>query len=309
MNIDINKKLVSVIIPVYKTEEYLRMCVDSVLRQTYGNLEIILVNDGSPDGCPSICDEYAVKDDRVKVIHKTNGGISDARNAGLSSASGEYIYFVDSDDYIAENAVEQMYNICEANNADFIFINGTVIYKSGEKYGIKKNKYISKKKFETCGGIEFLAKVLSYRREYIPGVQFYFIRADYIKKHEIKFYKGIIHEDQLFTFLLFINDGRAAHYPERLYYRRVRKNSIMTGLKQNRHESFSGYYRVLCEMIKERENRDNLTWRYAKKAVSLSIRRMFFACCYTYILMKRRDKRAAASEKKALLTLLKRGKI
>ena len=90
---------ISVIIPIYKVEAYLHDCVDSVLNQTYKDLEIILVDDGSPDGCPAICDEYGQKDSRVKVIHKPNGGLSDARNVGLQSAMGKYVIFLDSDDY------------------------------------------------------------------------------------------------------------------------------------------------------------------------------------------------------------------
>ena len=89
----------SVIIPIYKVEQYLRQCVDSVLAQTYTDVEIILVDDGSPDSCPAICDEYAKKDSRIKVIHKPNGGLSDARNAGLDMAQGEYVLFLDSDDW------------------------------------------------------------------------------------------------------------------------------------------------------------------------------------------------------------------
>ena len=94
------EELISVIIPVYKVEEYLDECVLSVIRQTYANLEIILVDDGSPDNCPRMCDEWATKDSRIKVIHKENGGLSDARNAGLDAAEGQYIAFIDSDDYI-----------------------------------------------------------------------------------------------------------------------------------------------------------------------------------------------------------------
>ena len=111
--------LISVIIPVYKVEPYLRECVDSVLAQTYQNLEIILVDDGSPDNCPAICDEYAEKDARVKVIHKENGGVSDARNTGLQKASGEYIAFVDSDDRIDENLYESVMKHIPFNVAIF----------------------------------------------------------------------------------------------------------------------------------------------------------------------------------------------
>ena len=100
--------LISVIVPVYKVEEYLDQCMQSILRQTYRNLEIILVDDGSPDNCPAMCDNYAALDSRVKVIHKANGGLSSARNAGMDVAQGEFIGFVDSDDWIAESMYEMM---------------------------------------------------------------------------------------------------------------------------------------------------------------------------------------------------------
>ena len=102
--------LISVIIPVYKVEDYLPRCVDSVLAQTYTNLEIFLVDDGSPDNCGKLCDEYAARDQRIKVIHKKNGGLSDARNAALDVCSGEYISFVDSDDYVSEDFIESLYH-------------------------------------------------------------------------------------------------------------------------------------------------------------------------------------------------------
>ena len=93
--------LITVIVPVYKTERYLDQCVQSIVNQTYPNLEIILVDDGSPDGCPQICDDWAAKDQRIRVIHKANGGSAQARNRGIAAATGEYISFIDSDDYIS----------------------------------------------------------------------------------------------------------------------------------------------------------------------------------------------------------------
>ena len=102
------KGKISIVIPIYKVEPYLHKCIDSILAQTYTNLEIILVDDGSPDRCPEICDEYAKKDSRINVIHKENGGLSDARNAGLDICSGEYIAFVDSDDWIEPYMYEKL---------------------------------------------------------------------------------------------------------------------------------------------------------------------------------------------------------
>lgn len=112
-----NNTLISVIVPVYKTEKYLDKCVESIVNQTYKNLEIILVDDGSPDGCPQMCDEWAEKDSRIKVIHKENGGAASARNKGLDAASGDYIGFVDSDDYIETEMFEKLLNALEKGNA------------------------------------------------------------------------------------------------------------------------------------------------------------------------------------------------
>lgn len=111
---------ISVIIPIYNVEKYLNRCVDSVINQTYKNLEIILVDDGSPDNCGAICDEYAKKDARVKVIHKKNGGLSSARNAGLDVMTGEYVTFIDSDDWIEKDLLNIEYDYIVSNNVDLV---------------------------------------------------------------------------------------------------------------------------------------------------------------------------------------------
>ena len=108
---------ISVIVPVYKVEKYIHKCVDSILAQTFTDFELWLVDDGSPDHCGAICDEYAQIDTRVKVIHKKNGGLSDARNAALDVMNGKYIFFVDSDDWISEDALEIMYSALERTGA------------------------------------------------------------------------------------------------------------------------------------------------------------------------------------------------
>ena len=109
---------ISVIVPIYNVEKYLPICIESIINQTYKNLEIILVNDGSTDNCRKICDKYARKDNRIKVIHKENGGLSDARNVGMEYATGDYIYFIDSDDYIDIKTIEILYKNLKKYNAD-----------------------------------------------------------------------------------------------------------------------------------------------------------------------------------------------
>ena len=129
------KPLISVIVPVYKVEPYLCTCIDSILAQTYTNLEIILVDDGSPDNCPAICDAYAQKDARIKVIHKENGGLSDARNAGLEVCNGEYVAFIDSDDTVNTDWLAELFLAIQRTNVDFV-IGGLTYVNSMEKHSV-----------------------------------------------------------------------------------------------------------------------------------------------------------------------------
>ena len=126
------KLLVSVIIPIYNVEQYLDRCIESVVNQTYSNIEIILVDDGGNDSCPKKCDNWARKDSRIKVIHKKNEGVAYARNSGLDVANGEYILFVDSDDYIAHNAVEFMVRRIEEDNTDMVIAKSIKVYSNDE---------------------------------------------------------------------------------------------------------------------------------------------------------------------------------
>ena len=124
-------KKISVIIPIYNVEKYLKRCIESIIKQTYSNLEIILVDDGSPDGCAKICDEYKNKDERIVVIHKKNGGLSDARNAGLKVATGEIISYIDSDDYVDLDMYEKMTKAMEEKNADIVVCGTNIDYEDG----------------------------------------------------------------------------------------------------------------------------------------------------------------------------------
>lgn len=131
---------ISIIVPVFNVEKYLERCVNSLINQTYKNIEIILVDDGSPDLCPQMCDEYAKKDKRIKVLHKKNGGLSDARNAGLDVATGEYIAFVDSDDWVETDFIETLYKNAKSENADISIIGCTLVWDDGRKKPVSKDK-------------------------------------------------------------------------------------------------------------------------------------------------------------------------
>lgn len=127
--------LISIIVPVYNVEEYLNRCIESIICQTYNNLEIILVDDGSPDNCPAMCDKWTEKDKRIKVIHKENDGVGMARNSAIDIASGEYIMFVDSDDYIALDAVEALYERLISDKSDFAIGKHIDVYDDGIENG------------------------------------------------------------------------------------------------------------------------------------------------------------------------------
>lgn len=170
--------LISIIVPVYKVEKYLKKCLDSIINQTHKNLEIIIVDDGSPDGCPNICDEYSKNDDRIKVIHQKNMGLSIARNNGIKLATGEYIGFVDSDDFIEPTMYEDLYNAIIKNNAQMSICNFNVITNK-DKY--KRNDYPENKTYDK---MEILKEILLdkniqsyawnklYKKELFDGIQY-----------------------------------------------------------------------------------------------------------------------------------------
>ena len=144
--------MISIIVPIYNVEKYLSKCIDSILAQTYNDIEVILVDDGSPDNCPMICDEYAQKDNRVIVIHQKNAGVSAARNAGLKAAHGEYIGFVDPDDWISSSMYQEMITALERENADLAICgydyydeNGAV--DTARRYKEKADEIITQKEF------------------------------------------------------------------------------------------------------------------------------------------------------------------
>lgn len=212
--------MVSVIVPIYKVEHYLSRCVDSILAQTYTNLEVILVDDGSPDNCPSICDEYAKKDSRVKVVHKKNGGLSSARNAGLDVANGKYISFIDSDDWVENCFIENLVNALESENADmsackFCRTKGDVATR---EWFIEAVKVIKEEKFASI----FLES--SYAG-YACNKLF---KSDIIKNNNLRFDEKIFNgEDFPFTteYILYVN--KVAYIEQDLYYYYFRETGIM----------------------------------------------------------------------------------
>lgn len=213
---DVNKPNISIIVPIYNVELYLHRCVDSLLRQTYKNFELILVDDGSPDNCGAICDEYAAADSRICVIHKPNGGLSDARNAGLEVVQGEYIAFVDSDDWVAKDYLERLMATLIDTGADICECD--VLRTSGEEICPEQGTPVV---YETA---EALLQLIhdGVFRQYVWNKLY---RREVIA--DILFPKGKTNEDEFWTYQVFGNAKMVAKISDVLYFYFQRPGSIM----------------------------------------------------------------------------------
>ena len=223
-----NKPHISVIVPVYKVEQYLDECVQSIINQTYKNLEIILVDDGSPDRCPEMCDEYAKQDSRIKVIHKKNGGISSARNAGIAVATGEYIGFVDSDDFIAVDMYEKLYSSFEGERDDVFLVKCNVKSVVGGK--IVSTELNWNKTPSIIPSKEYFNRLLSY--SFLHCAWNLLIKKKYVTRW---FEEGRNNEDFLWHYHLGYdiekNNLSVKLITDELYYYRHSENSITNDKK------------------------------------------------------------------------------
>lgn len=216
--------LISIIVPVYKVEKYIEKCIQTIRKQTFKNLEIILVDDGSPDQCPEICDYYAKKDSRIKVIHKKNGGLSEARNSGLEVMTGEYVAFIDSDDYISSNYIFDLYKTIREEKADIVSCNYYQLDESHHKLKYRKKITNSpQKKFNNIDAIKDILLTNSIN-DVITCNKLY--KSDLFLKYNIRFPVGKIHEDNFTTYKLFYQAKKIVYIEKPLYYYRRRNDSI-----------------------------------------------------------------------------------
>ncbi|OWV00769.1 glycosyltransferase family 2 protein [Fibrobacter sp. UWR2] len=223
--------LISVIVPVYNVERYLKVCVDSIIGQTYLNLEIILVDDGSPDKCPKICDEYAEFDNRIVVIHQKNGGLSVARNAGIDIAKGEFLTFIDGDDFVAKNYIELLFNGLLKSDAD-ISIASFCAFAEGNPL---------EKMYDFLPFVE-MAKDECFKRygSLKAELSMPFISAcNKIYKKElfntIRFPVGKLYEDAFITYKMIDNAKKIAFTPSKLYFYRINPQSILGQSFREKH--------------------------------------------------------------------------
>ena len=240
--------LVSIIIPVFMTEKYLERCINSAIYQTYKNIEIILVNDGSTDACPLICDIFMGNNSNISTIHQENKGLSEARNTGMKLAKGKYIYFLDSDDYICENAIETLVRIAEERNVDIVLFDANVVDENDKIIENKIGaKYLRKQSYpDVHSGVELL-RLMIQNNDYSSSVPLLFLRKEFLQNKEVYFYPKILHEDELFTIQALISAKRAIHTSKRLFNRRLRSGSIMRS--DYTHKNVIGYCKVIQEMI------------------------------------------------------------
>lgn len=217
--------LVSVIVPIYNVEQYLERCIKSIQNQTYKNIEIILVDDGSPDNCGEICERYAVGDKRIKVVHKKNGGLSSARNAGIAVARGEYYLFIDSDDCIAVNMVERMYSVCKHNDTDIVICGYQRFSEDEEIASIDTSK---KEKLTILDKDEAMSRIYSHGVKYVVAWNKMYRKTLF---DNVRYKEGKLNEDEFTTYKLYGNSNKIAEIEDVLYFYFYNGNSITTNEK------------------------------------------------------------------------------
>ena len=259
------KELITVIIPIYQVEKYLENCVNSVLQQTYENLEIILVDDGSIDRCPQICDKFAEKDKRVRVIHKINGGLSDARNAGLDICKGQYITFIDSDDYVSQNYIELLYNALISNDADVSMV-GSAAIQENMLYCTDPVEGNTEKYSQG----EAIVNGLNIRIQQNAWGKLY--PAEYFK--ELRFPVGKLYEDLAVFYRILLKMGKLVVVRAPAYKYLIRSGSIM-------QSKFN--VRQLDEIEIIDKEMDNLIFHFPEYKTMANGRRL-----YSYFLVLRR---------------------
>lgn len=266
--------MISVIVPIYNVENYLENCINSILNQSYTDFELILVDDGSPDNCGKICDDYAKKDSRIKVIHKKNGGLSDARNIGIEAAKGEYISFIDSDDWIHKDFYLTLFNALSSSNSDIAICNFLKV----------SNDDIKDKIININPPVKTLSNLESLNDLYSDNYVNYIVAWNKLYKanlfKDIRFPVGKIHEDEFTTPKVLFESNKIAIITEELYYYRQTPNSIM-------NRKFNVANLSFLEAIEDRLkfiNEHHLDTIYDKCLYQLSFERINF-----YYMIKNSD--------------------
>lgn len=254
------KPLISIVIPVYNVESYLEQCVETVIGQVYENIEIILIDDGSTDNSGKICDELVKKDKRIKVIHKKNGGLSDARNYGLDIAKGEYISFIDSDDYVEKTYINELYESILAKKADIAVGEYYVVSNRNKK--IETNIRMIEKEYTNIEGVLDLL----YQKNMTSSAC-----AKLYKKElfdDVRFPLHKLHEDVPVVYKLFLKSKKIVYINNKLYYYYQREGSIVNSTFRKEKLDYIEHTKIIVDEMKLKE----------KKLYQAAISRHISAC-------------------------------
>lgn len=233
--------LVTVIVPIYNVEKYLDMCIQSILNQIYKNLEILLIDDGSTDSSYQICQRYAKEDSRIKVIKKKNSGLGATRNVGIEYASGQYIYFLDSDDYIEKDLFSTVIPYMSKNKLELCYFSANIIFEERNE-NFSEDYYYKKNHYHIGSGISIF-KQLYNNKEYTCSNCLFIISTDLIKRNNLWVPEGIIFEDNFFSFQLSVLSKRSGVINQSFYNRRIHAGSIMT--QNNKMRRYYGHMKVI----------------------------------------------------------------
>ena len=258
----------SFIVPVYNTEEYLEKCLDSLVKQSFKNFEIIIVNDGSPDNSKVIIEKYKSKHNNIKVVEQKNKGLSIARNNGVKKAAGEYIIFIDSDDYVDKNILK----IVDKNIEDVDILRFQVILKQGEKL----NKY-EEESFEIINGKDAFEKISSYY--FVEPAWCYVFKKDYFVSNKYEFKKGIYHEDFALIPYVIYNASKVKSIKEALYYYIVREGSIINNKNYDKtlkkaYDMLNAYIELKNKFNHKGNNYDNYFLSYISNCAVVKAREL-----------------------------------
>lgn len=257
-----NNDLISIIVPVYNVESYLKRCVDSLLSQTIHNYEILLIDDGSTDESGYICDIYSKKYSFVKTFHKENGGLSDARNYGIDRASGAYLTFVDSDDYVRNDYLEILYNLIIINKADI----SIGVWKEVYDDGSEKTIYPNRKKIEITDDNNVMLEKMLYQKLFDTSACAKLYKKELFCK--IKFPKGKLYEDLATIYKTFLLAKRISYTNEPIYYYYKRINSITNSCFKEKDLDLLEISETLLNDINNYERKNNLNGFLKKAAVT-----------------------------------------
>ncbi len=275
----------SIIIPTYNVEKYLEECLESVLSQTCANWEAICINDGSTDASLKLLKKYAEFDDRIHVISQKNQGLAETRNVGIRAAKGEWLLFIDSDDYIRNDTLEIISRVVEDTNLDAISFETDIFYEGDSREKDNKDSWYYKNHIypEVTSGEELFEEMMR-NNEYCDSACLLAVRRKWLLDNNIMFYKGVLYEDSIFSMSVFLNAIRMKHISEKLYTYRVREASIMTSGYTNEN--------IRSRIIVFKE----LMGLIHKKTYSESVKKQFYR--YAYLVaehIKRMDKMCNSS--------------